>query len=133
MSSSSKVMFNLENLKSESLKSIDERIARQKETVDSFHDDAAFESLVSAWRRTQENRIAELLSNMAQIDTQVLSKFKFEDMPSRDEYEQRSAVRELDRMHTTRSKIVAKTESLVPDEAGNISLTKTQLAEFFGL
>lgn len=136
MATSSKVMFNLDVLKTKALESIDLRIAQQRLEVESFDDDAALEQRVIDWRARQEERISDLfrrLSDDTGIDNHSLSKWKIDAIPEVDRWERQRAERELSSLEAKRTQIVAKSESLVPDADGNIALTKTQLSEFFGL
>lgn len=136
MATSSKVQFNLETLKAKALESIDHRIAMKRLEVESFEDDAALEQRVAEWRAKQEERISDLfrrLSDEAGIDNHSLAKWKIQPIPEVDRWERERAERDLRSLEAERTRIVAKSESLVPDEAGNVSLTKTQLKEFFGL
>lgn len=135
MASSSKVQFNLETLKAEALKSIDERIARKEDRLSSFADDEALARQVDEWRAAQEARISQLFRDLGDggVDNHTLSKFKIEPIPERDDYDFRRVARDLEELHRVRSQVVAKSNSLVADSEGNVSLTKTQLSEFFGL
>lgn len=135
MATSSKVMFNLEKLTSKALASVDERLSRAIDRRDRFNDDAAMERLVVEWRKAQEAKISELFRRLGDegITDHQLSKWKLDAIPEEDRYDRREAERDVERMKTLRSKIVAKAEALVGDEKGNIALTTTQLAEFFGL
>lgn len=133
MASSSKVQFNLETLKAEALKSLDERIERKSNRLASFSDDVALEAEVAEWRAAQEARLSDLFRSLETIDNHALSKFKIEPIPERDDYDYRRVARELEELHRLRSQVVAKSNSLVADSEGNVSLTKTQLSEFFGL
>lgn len=135
MASSSKVLFNLQTLKEKALESINLRIKQAEDEVASHEDPAALERRVDEWRATQETRISDLFSRLGDktLRDRELAEWKVQPMPdisSRDRYRAESRLREL---QATRSQIQAKADSLVADADGNISLTKTQLAEFFGL
>lgn len=136
MATSSKVQFRLDTLREKALESIDHRIARKRLEVDSFEDDEALEQRVNEWRAKQEERISDLFRRLDDgrgIDNHSLSKWKIEPIPEIDRYERQRAERDLRSLESERLRILAKSESLVADEDGNISLTKTQLKEFFGL
>lgn len=136
MATSSKVQFRLETLKEKALESIDFRIAQQRLLVESFDDDAALEQRIAEWRARQEERISDLfrrLSDDRGLDNHSLSKFKIDPIPEVDRWERQRAERDLASLENKRTQILAKSESLVADEDGNIALTKTQLNEFFGL
>lgn len=135
MATSSKVKFNLETLKTKALESIDFRIEQAQREVDSFEDESALLERIADWRERQEARISELFSQLGEggIGDHQLAKWKIQPIPEVDRYDRSRAESTLRSLKNTRSQIVAKTDSLVPDENGNIPLTKTQLAEFFGL
>lgn len=133
MATSSKVQFRLETLKEKSIESIDFRIAQQQVLVDSYDDDAALEQRIAEWRERQEEKVSDLFRSLGEADNHRLSKFNIDPIPEVDRWERQRAERDLEGLRSRRSKILAKSESLVADEEGNISLTKTQLTEFFGL
>jgi len=135
MATSSKVKFNLKTLKEKALESIDERIGRAQTEVDSFADESAMDAMVASWRADQEKRVSDLFSRLGdgRLRDRELADFRIQPMPdisNRDRYRAEARLRDL---KDTRSEIVAKADSLVADADGNISLTKTQLSEFFGL
>lgn len=135
MPSSSKVFFDLKTLKTKALESIDARIAAKELEVASYDDDAALQQRVDTWRERQEERLDELLTGIlkGEIDNHRLSRWEIEDIPKVDRYDRQRAERELRSLEATKTQIIAKSESLVPDKDGNVSLTSTQLSEFFGL
>jgi tRNA splicing endonuclease len=133
MATSSKVQFRLETLKEKALESIDFRIAQQRLLVESFDDDEALEQRITEWRTRQEEKVSDLFRSLGEADNHRLSKFKIDPIPEVDRWERQRAERDLQSMENKRTQILAKSESLVADEDGNIALTKTQLSEFFGL
>lgn len=133
MATSSKVQFSLETLKQKALESMDARIKSAERVVASFEDDAALSERIKEWRAEQETRVSDLFRSLDEIADHTLAKWKIQPLPETSTYERDRAVSDLRRLRDLRTKIVAKAESLVPDDAGNISLTKTQLQEFFGL
>lgn len=133
MVSSSKVMFRLDSLREKSLETINSRIETKQAEVDSFDDEAASAERVKEWRKEQEKKVKDLAKSLKDTDDYRLSRFSIDPIPEADVYERRRAIRDLESMKATRDRIVAKSDSLVPDEEGNIALTKTQLQEFFGL
>jgi hypothetical protein len=135
MATSSKVLWNLTKLQEEALRSIDERIARKVLEVESYDDDDALRARVAEWRAAQEAHISDMFRRLGDggLDDFSLSKFKLDPMPKVDRWDRNKAERELSQLQARRSKIVAKSSSLVTDDDGNIALTKTQLAEFFDL
>lgn len=135
MATSSKVYFDLKTLKDKAIESIDFRIAQKKLEVDSFLDEAALDQRVNDWRARQEERVSELFRQLGEhgIDNHRLAKWEIEDIPSVDKWERSRAERDLRELESRRSQIVAKSESLVPDSDGKISLTSTQMKEFFDL
>lgn len=135
MATSSKVKFNLETLKAKSLESIDFRIQQAETEVASYEDESALQERIRQWRANQESRISDLFNSLGEggIGDHQLSKWRIQPIPEIDRYDRNKAEGTLRRLQSTRSQIVAKADSLVPDDEGNISLTKTQLDEFFGL
>lgn len=135
MATSSKVKFNLETLKTMALKSLDERIALARDQYDSYENDDALARRVTAWRARQEEKISHIFSQLGEggVDDVRLSSFALDPYPQADYYARRDAEQALTRLLSTRSKIIAKSGSITPDEDGNVSLTKTQMSDFFGL
>lgn len=136
MATSSKIMFNLETLSAEAIKSINTRIEQAQAKVDSHHDERAFSALVAEWRVRQEEKIRGLLSRLesGELTDIQLAKFTIDEIPdSGDKWEQRRDRERVQTLELRRSDIQAKAASLVADENGSISLTKTQLREFFDL
>lgn len=135
MATSSKVQFKLETLQKEALKSIDDRILMKHLELESYDSEEAAEQRVKEWRARQEQRISDLFRRLGDggIDDNTLSRFCVEPIPEVTSYERDKAERDIRQLQSRRSRIIAKAQSLVPDEAGNIALTKTQLADFFDL
>lgn len=135
MATSSKVRFNLETLRAKALESIDLRIAQAQREVDSYMDDAALQQRVAEWRARQEEKISSIFRQLGDggVDDYRLSKFALDEIPTVSRWDRRDAERTLERLVAKRSQIVAKADALIPDEDGGIALTKTQLADFFGL
>lgn len=133
MASSSKVQFHLDTLRQKALESIDERIRNTRDRLAGIQDKEALLRAREGWRRQQEAKVSALMRSLEEITDYDLSKFKIDPIPDISDYEHREAQRLLDSLLARRSKIVAKMDSLVADAQGNISLTKTQLEEFFAL
>lgn len=135
MATSSKVVFNLKHLQEKAQESIDSQINQKQLEVNSFEDEAALEERIREWRIQQEERVSELSRQLGEneVDNYQLSQFKLDPIPTIDRYDQSRAERDLRTLEAKRSRILAKSTSLVGDESGNISLTKTQLEEFFAL
>lgn len=135
MATSSKVKFNLETLKAKALESIDSRIKRATLEVESLDSQEAMDERVAQWRADQEKRVSDLFSRLGdgRMRDRELAEFRIAPMPETSIRDRSRAESRLRDLKDTRSQIVAKAESLVPDDEGNISLTKTQLDEFFGL
>lgn len=135
MATSSKVKFNLDTLKQKALESIDFRIAQAKQEVESHEDPSVLEERIVQWRADQEKRISDVFSRLGdgRLRDRELAEFRVHPMPELSNRERWRAEGRLRELESTRSQIVAKADSLVPDSEGNLSLTKTQLAEFFGL
>ena len=134
MATSSKVVFKLDQLREQAVAAIDDRIAAKVVEVESHHA-PAHEAQVREWRARQETRISELFRRLGGDDlpNAELADFRIDRMPNRDGYSRERAERELQSLQARRGKIIAKSAALVPDEDGNIALTKTQLQEFFDL
>lgn len=133
MATSSKVVFHLETLFANALESLNFRIERLELELKTLGTDEALNAQVAEWRGIQEGRIKELAKNIKTTTDLELSRFKLDEVPKRDTYERSRVKNELERLMVTRSKMEAKASSLMADEDGSISLTKTQLAEFFDL
>lgn len=133
MATSSKVQFSLSKLREKALQSIDYRIQQKELEVASYDSDEALTERITEWRARQEEKLSDLFQQLDTVDNHKLSLFKLDSIPKVDLYDRSRAGRELERLRSKRSQIAAKSESLVGDENGNISLTKTQLEEFFGL
>lgn len=133
MATSSKVVFKLDVLRQKALESIEHRIAVARLHVESFEDEEALAQRQRDWRAEQERKLSDVFAQLGEIDDYRLSKFKLDPIPEVDRYERRDAERKLRELEAKRTQIEAKGSALVPDEDGNISLTKTQLSEFFGL
>lgn len=135
MATSSKTSWRLEALKENALRSIEEQITAKREELDSYTDPEKYNERVRDWRAAQETKIAQVFHRLGDFDIgdYELSQFKLDPMPKEDPYQAGRARVELRDLENKRSQIIAKADSLVADEDGTISLTKTQLAEFFGL
>lgn len=133
MPASSKVQFNLEALREQALQSLDERITLAQAEVDSLVDESSLAEKVGRWRADQEQRISDLFRQLDSIDDYRLSNFRVEPMPEISNFDRGRAERRLNELKSKRSQIVAKSNAVVPDADGNVSLTKTQLEEYFGL
>lgn len=135
MATSSKVQFNLEALQAKAMESISLRIDQKRQELLSYDDETVLIERIDAWRGRQIDRMRSLIAGFetGEVGDSQLAKFELEDIPSVDKYERRKLERELRQLEADRSRIEAKSGSLVADEQGNISLTTTQLQEFFGL
>jgi hypothetical protein len=137
MATSSKVRFVLEDLRAKALASIDLRIAQAQVEADSYVDDEALTLRVNDWRERQVAKVqalaAQLAEDEAAVDNHRLSKFSLDPIPSVDRWDRRNAQDRLDSLLAKRSQIEAKASAIKPDEDGTVSLTKTQLSDFFGL
>lgn len=133
MATSSKVQFALEALREQATSAIDARIKVQEEVVAIYQDEAAHTARITEWRAEQEERIHELSDKIASVSDVELLRFKIAPQPETDKFEARKATRDLANLRDLKAQIEAKAASLVPDEDGNITLTKTQLSDFFGL
>jgi hypothetical protein len=137
MATSSKVRFNLEGLRAEALRTLDMRIAHAEVVVASYEDDEALLLRTNDWRERQVAKVRTLAQQLdedeSSVDNHRLSQFSLDPIPSVDKWERRDAERRLDDLYVKRAQVAAKAGSITPDEDGSVSLTKTQLTEFFGL
>jgi glutamine synthetase adenylyltransferase len=127
------VTWNRDTLKEQALQVIDQQISDKEKELLSYDNAGTHADAVKEWRAKQEARISDIFRQLDTIDDQTLSLFKLAPMPRPDSYQRERLERELQSLRTKRAKIVAKADSLVVGEAGEIALTKTQLSEFFGL
>lgn len=133
MASSSKVQFKLDTLKARALETIDLRIAQKQEELDRLGSAEDQAQRTRDWRKAQEAKLRKLFRELDEMPDNVLAQFQVDKIPSVDRWDRDRVKQVLARLQVERTEIIAKAESLVPDEAGNISLTKTQLREFFEL
>lgn len=133
MATSSKVQFRLESLRSKALENIDSKIVDTEAKLQQLTDPDDLNRRIQDWRDEQEKRVQYLHSLLGSIDNYELSQFKLDEIPSVNRWTVDSLQRDLRFLKEKRSQILAKSQSVVGDEDGNVSLTKTQLAEFFGL
>lgn len=131
--SSTKVRFSLESLKDRALSAIEERITAAEERASEANDRNKIRQAQLLWRERQEARLRETVEMLNETSDEDLVGFKVEPYPKFDEYEGKRALRDLDRLYEERNSIIAKAESLITDAEGNVSLTTTQLRDFFGL
>lgn len=126
-----KVSFDLASLKARALEAIDFRISQKLAEIDALDDDRTLEQQVDAWR----SRIAEQVTAMYTRlpSDEALAVFTFDKIPQKDAPLLARCTRELRALEAERTRIEAKSGSLVADADGTISLTKSQLSEFFGL
>lgn len=136
MAGQSKVRFKLEDLKSKALDAIDAQIEQAGRDLEYLLDDDALQRDRDQWRNDVIEKVAGLYNDLqGDLEDRDL-KFRltsFPTYPVRDEYTVLRAQKRLKLLEEQRNKVVAKAESLVPDADGNISLTKTALADYFGL
>ena len=130
---STKALFNRETLKEQARLHLDLQIAELEAEVARLQDPQSMIPEIAEWRATQEARVTELYENLPSIDDDSLARFSIEPKPRRDSSARRAAQQRLYEYREKRSRVDAKAASLVTDEDGNISLTKTQLHEYFGL
>lgn len=133
MATSTKVLFKLSSLREKALTAINERIDVAEEELERLNRDETLIELRREWRKRQDARIDDLFSRLDDVTDEELSRFKLDELPKIDQWEKGKARQRLNGLRATRDQIIAKADSLVADEDGNIGLTKTQLQEFFGL
>jgi hypothetical protein len=135
MATSSKVVFKLDDLKEKALVALHTRIQAAIEELDNYSEDR-WEDYVEDWRTEQEKRVSHLFSRLGgkDLSNEELSSFRVKSLDRQTwDYKAQAAQAIVNRLQAQEASIRAKSESLVPDEDGNIALTKTQLSEFFGL
>lgn len=136
MATSTKVQFRLEELRGAALEAIDERIKQAEFDLEEFDSHDIMTARIAEWREAQEARVADLFRRLGgkDIPDEELARFRVQDMPTNDTWVDRNrAKHHLRKLQAIRSQISAKAGSLVADKDGNVSLTSTQLEEFFGL
>jgi RNA processing factor Prp31 len=133
VATSTKVLFKLSSLREKALTAINERIDNAEEELERLNRDDTLAELRRDWRQKQQIRIDDLFSRLDEISDEELSRFRLDELPKIDQWAKSKARQRVNGLRATRDQIIAKADSLVSDEDGNIGLTKTQLAEFFGL
>jgi RNA processing factor Prp31 len=133
VATSTKVLFKLSSLREKALTAINERIDNAEEELERLNRDDTLAELRRDWRQKQQIRVEDLFSRLDEISDEELSRFRLDELPKIDQWEKGKARQRVNGLRATRDQIIAKADSLVSDEDGNIGLTKTQLAEFFGL
>lgn len=137
MVASTKVKFKLDDLRVEALKAVDDHIAITAEDLDQMSDADHWAELQAEWRARQEKKLSRIFSQLDTVDNDELALFlnalPGDQMPRPDGATIRALQTRLVDLRAKRLKITAKSTALVPDADGTISLTRTQLSEFFGL
>lgn len=137
MATSSKVRFDLRTLRNKALENIQTRLEEQEKIANEYGDPAFFDERVTEWRTKQIERVLAFASRLREtpddISDQSIAAFRVEEMPTNSRWEYERAVEGIALLQAKKRQIEAKTSALVPDADGSISLTKTQLLEFFGI
>ena len=136
MATSSKIRFNLDTLREQAFKAMDEQIQVLEDYLAELdQQEYHLKSRVDAWRVQQSERVLSLADHLREdkVSDAELAGFKVVPIPSQDQFEARQVRGELRLARQEKHRIAAKSASLVPAEDGTIALTKTQLREFFGL
>ena len=130
-----KVKFTLADLQARAVQVLDGRISDVQDRLAAQTDTSALEAKVAKWEAQQRARLVQLAKDMelGLVTRDQLATFRLDPRPQRDAYTQRDAERELRTLTSDREKVLAKSSALVPDADGSISLTQTQLSDFFGL
>lgn len=130
----SRITFSLAKLAEQAEQAIQGRIddkaleiGRLEEHLD------LYETHLAEWRAAMEEVLFRLNHDFEHMTPEAIANFRFAPVPKRDTFALERAHRELQALQAEALKITAKAASLVPDADGNISLTKTQLAEYFSL
>lgn len=133
MASSSKVQFKLEKLKELAVETIDLRIAQKEDELAQLGSPEDQAERMKAWRAATEAKISNVFRELDTLSDALLAQFTIDKIPQANRWDTERRQRDLDRLRADRAKMLAKANSLVPDEDGNVALTKTQLKEFFEL
>ncbi len=134
MATSSKLQFQLSQLVENALAYHDRQIAELEADREKMADQGEFEARVAEWREEQKKRVRKLYRSLASVNDYVLAQFEIESMPSwSSRWDQRENARQIERAKDRRERVLIKAKALVPDADGNVSLTKTQMDDFFGL
>ena len=130
-----KVKFTLADLQTRAVQVLDSRIKAVQDRLAAQTDTDALEAKVAEWEAQQRARLTQLAKDMelGLVTRDRLATFRLDPRPQRDSYTQRDVERELRTLTSDREKVLAKSSALVPDADGSISLTQTQLSDFFGL
>lgn len=133
MPTAAKVRFRLDELQRQAVASLDDRISEAEREADTEASEARYRADLLEWRSRQEKRFSDLFRQLDTIDDLSLAAFRVDPMPEFSRADRSRARRRVDDLRALRSQIAARAASLVPDEDGAVSLTKTQLADIFGL
>lgn len=133
MPTATKVQFSLEKLQAEAVRSLDERIADAEREADDVASEQRHRDEMRDWRQRQEQRLSDVFRQLETLDDFSLAGFQLDPMPVNTRSDRARARRRVEDLRALRSQIAARAASLVPDESGNVALTKTQLADIFGL
>lgn len=133
MASSSKIQFKLETLREKAIEAIDRQLEEKFEELNNLQNDPELAERIQDWRKNQDAALRELADTLGATSNEDLAAFKIEAMP-RVNYGRTDRIeKDIRQLQRDRIRVEAKSASLVADDDGNISLTKTQLTEFFGL
>lgn len=135
MATSSKIKFSLESLKKQALSNVEEKILDAKTHLDSLTSEVVLAERRSEWRAVHQQKVSELFHSFASLsDEEIVAAFQSASpAPTLDRAEVARAQRTLNALLEQQASLLAKTGSLVPDAEGNVSFTRVQLSEFFGL
>lgn len=128
-----KVSFRLEDLREVAVQAAVDRIQNKKAYIETLENDPAHEQALAEWRQRCITAIEELHDYRYGVSDEALSEWRLPPMPKPDEHLIVRAKRDLAVLHVEHDRIAAKSQSLAPDEDGNVHLTRAQMSEFFGL
>jgi hypothetical protein len=129
----SKTLFNLAELKHKSLSAVENQIEEIRTYLAETYSPENQAMEEAEWRKRQEKRLSDLFKSLDKIPNSQLASFRLEPLPSDSEYEIRDLKRKLWDLEYRKKRILARADSIVPDNNGHVYLTPTQLKNFFDL
>lgn len=134
MAGNSKVTFRLSELVSQALVVVTQRVtAQEKVLAEAEAHEASLPDRLIEWREAQQARLDTLEVEFGTMTSEEIAAWRFEAPPAADPWAVGRARSDLSRLLDAAEQVKAKGASLSPDASGNVSLTRAQLSEFFGL
>ena len=133
--SSSKVLFQLDELRNSALSILSRQAQNAKDALAAFDDSAHRESELAKWFTMQSDRVEQLAGRLSlnDVSPDELAAWEVAPRPRVDLATRRALQREVQLAEARMKRLDAKMHALVGNENGYVSLTKNQLTEFFGL